>query len=295
MKIHIYPKSMLETVWQQDKLLFTPEAEQPPLCLRCGQPLDHRLVINALSRYADVHICEACGMDEALRDANRCPLPLTEWAAVKNGLSQQQTDFEAPLLTTSCTFEDLFQQGSRPASEIAYSRSDYDGWKWWTTWHQCQKSAPILEAAHEIDAFQNALFQLPEFRNLDTLTRFCRGYAQPTSEPTEFNLYSETAHFYIWLRLIKLLILDEPFVGLDPEAFVILKEQMKELCASGNSVLFSSHILDVVEKVCNKVSVIKHGQLLYSGRTTEIVGTKGLEEVFMEMNGDEISVTPTKE
>lgn len=137
MKIHIYPKSMLETVWQQDKLLFTPEAEQPPLCLRCGQPLDHRLVINALSRYADVHICEACGMDEALRDANRCPLPLTEWAAVKNGLSQQQTDFEAPLLTTSCTFEDLFQQGSRPASE-----------------------------------------------------------------PTEFNLYSETAHFYIWLRLI---------------------------------------------------------------------------------------------
>ena len=47
MKIHIYPKSMLETVWQQDKLLFTPEAEQPPLCLRCGQPLDCRLVINA--------------------------------------------------------------------------------------------------------------------------------------------------------------------------------------------------------------------------------------------------------
>lgn len=137
MKIRIYPKSLLETMWQQDKLLFTPEAEQPPLCLRCGQPLDCRLVINALSRYADVHICEACGMDEALRDANRCPLPLTEWAAVKNGLSQQQTDFENPLLTTSCTFEDLFQQGSRPASE-----------------------------------------------------------------PTEFNLYSETAHFYIWLRLV---------------------------------------------------------------------------------------------
>ena len=141
-------------------------------------------------------------MDEALRDANRCPLPLTEWAAVKNGLSQQRTDFEDPLLTTSCTFEYLFQQGSRPASEIAYSRSDYDGWKWWTTWHQCQKDTPVLEVAREIYAFQNALFQLPEFRNLDTLTRFCRGYAQPTSEPTEFNLYSETAHFYIWLRLV---------------------------------------------------------------------------------------------
>ena len=160
MKIRIYPQSLLETVWQQDKLLFTPEAAQPPLCLRCGQPLDRRLVINALSRYADVHICEACGMDEALRDANRCPLPLTEWAAVKNGLSQQQTDFEDPLLTTSCTFEDLFQQGSRPASEIAYSRSDYDGWKWWTTWHQCQKDTPVLEVAREIDAFQNALFHV---------------------------------------------------------------------------------------------------------------------------------------
>ena len=59
MKIRIYPKSLLETIWQQDKLLFTPEAKQPPLCLRCGQPLDRRLVINALSRYADVHICEA--------------------------------------------------------------------------------------------------------------------------------------------------------------------------------------------------------------------------------------------
>lgn len=93
----------------------------------------------------------------------------------------------------------------------------------------------------------------------------------------------------------KLLILDEPFVGLDPEAFVVLKEQMKELCANGNSVLFSSHILDVVEKVCNKVSVIKQGHLLYSGTTAEIVGTKGLEEVFMEMNDDEVSVIPSKE
>lgn len=69
----------------------------------------------------------------------------------------------------------------------------------------------------------------------------------------------------------KLLILDEPFVGLDPEAFVILKEQMKELCASGNSVLFSSHILDVVEKVCNKVSVIKHSNDAIQGSKSQPV------------------------
>ena len=79
----------------------------------------------------------------------------------------------------------------------------------------------------------------------------------------------------------ELLILDEPFVGLDPEAFVILKEQMKKLCASGSSILFSSHILDVVENICNKVSLIKQGHLLYSGLTSGIVGAKGLEEVFM--------------
>lgn len=84
----------------------------------------------------------------------------------------------------------------------------------------------------------------------------------------------------------KLLILDEPFVGLDPESFVILKKQMRILCDSGSSVLFSSHILDAVEKVCNKVSVIKDGRLLFTGLTSDIIGVKGLEEVFMEMNRD---------
>lgn len=84
----------------------------------------------------------------------------------------------------------------------------------------------------------------------------------------------------------KLLILDEPFVGLDPEAFVILKEQMRLLCDVGSSVLFSSHILDVVEKVCNKVSVIKDGRLLFTGLASDIIGIKGLEEAFMEMNRD---------
>lgn len=63
-----------------------------------------------------------------------------------------------------------------------------------------------------------------------------------------------------------LLILDEPFVGLDPEAFVELKLLMKELCNSGGSVLFSSHILDVVEKTCNKIAIIQNGQLLRCGR-----------------------------
>ena len=83
-----------------------------------------------------------------------------------------------------------------------------------------------------------------------------------------------------------LLILDEPFVGLDPEAFVQLKCMMKELCASGGSVLFSSHILDVVEKTCNKIGIIQNGKLIKNGKTKDILGTSDLEDVFMELNGE---------
>ena len=82
-----------------------------------------------------------------------------------------------------------------------------------------------------------------------------------------------------------LLILDEPFVGLDPEAFIQLKALMKELCVAGGSVLFSSHILDVVEKTCNKIAIIRNGKLIRSGETREILGNRDLENVFMELNG----------
>ena len=84
----------------------------------------------------------------------------------------------------------------------------------------------------------------------------------------------------------KLLILDEPFVGLDPEAFVQLKSLMKELCVAGGSVLFSSHILDVVEKTCNKIAIIRNGELIRSGETREILRNRDLENVFMELNGE---------
>lgn len=93
------------------------------------------------------------------------------------------------------------QATKRPVSEVAYSRSDYDGCRWWTTWHDRreQKLAPKL--VKEIDEFQNALFKLPGLKSLDTMKQFCC-YAQATNEATEFNLYSETDHLYIWIRLI---------------------------------------------------------------------------------------------
>ena len=81
----------------------------------------------------------------------------------------------------------------------------------------------------------------------------------------------------------KLLVLDEPFVGLDPLASYNVKEMLKELCESGSSVFFSSHVLEVVEKLCHKVAIIKSGVILRSGTTEEVTGDESLEEVFIEL------------
>lgn len=82
----------------------------------------------------------------------------------------------------------------------------------------------------------------------------------------------------------KLLILDEPFVGLDPQAAVVLKNIMREICASGGAIFFSTHVLDVAEKLCNKVAIIKDGVLIKSGEMDEIVHSgDSLEDIFMEV------------
>ena len=81
----------------------------------------------------------------------------------------------------------------------------------------------------------------------------------------------------------KLLILDEPFVGLDPIASFRLKEIMKELCANGGAIFFSSHVLEVVEKLCDRVGIIKKGKLVLEGTMDEIAGDKSLEKLFLEI------------
>ena len=85
----------------------------------------------------------------------------------------------------------------------------------------------------------------------------------------------------------KLLILDEPFVGLDPKAAHILKGIMKEICSEGGAIFFSTHVLEVAEKLCNKIAIIKGGKLVASGATQEIVGNSSLENVFMELIDNE--------
>ena len=81
----------------------------------------------------------------------------------------------------------------------------------------------------------------------------------------------------------KLLVLDEPFVGLDPKATFDLKEIMKELCANGTMIFFSSHVLEVVEKFCNKIAIIKNGKIIAQGRTEDVKGDESLEDKFMEL------------
>ena len=86
----------------------------------------------------------------------------------------------------------------------------------------------------------------------------------------------------------KLLILDEPFVGLDPKASVILKDIMHQICADGGAIFFSTHVLDVAEKLCNKVAIIKDGRLVTCGDMEQVVA-KGatLESIFMEVVRDD--------
>ena len=81
----------------------------------------------------------------------------------------------------------------------------------------------------------------------------------------------------------KLLILDEPFVGLDPQATLILKNKMHQMCENGASIFFSTHVLDVAEKLCNKVAIIQNGCLITSGKTEELTKGESLESVFMEV------------
>lgn len=85
-----------------------------------------------------------------------------------------------------------------------------------------------------------------------------------------------------FLHQPKLLVLDEPFVGLDPKASIVLREIMNDLCSQGSAIFFSTHVLEVAEKLCNKIAIIRNGKLLCSGATEALLADKSLETLFME-------------
>jgi len=84
----------------------------------------------------------------------------------------------------------------------------------------------------------------------------------------------------------KLLVLDEPFVGLDPKATYMLKQVMHEMCNKGTAIFFSTHVLEVAEKLCNKIAIIRKGKIVETGLTEELIGNQSLEELFLEVEDD---------
>lgn len=106
--------------------------------------------------------------------------------------------------------------------------------------------------------------------------------AQPISAYSH-GMKQKLAIISAWIHDPKLIIMDEPFVGLDPKASHLLKEMMREICDKGSAIFFSTHVLEVAEKLCDKVAIIKGGKLIKSGSMEDVKGDTSLEDVFMEL------------
>lgn len=106
--------------------------------------------------------------------------------------------------------------------------------------------------------------------------------AQPISAYSH-GMKQKLAIISAWIHQPKLILMDEPFVGLDPQAAHLLKGMMREMCDQGGAIFFSTHVLEVAEKLCDKVAIIRNGQLIRSGVMEEVRGDASLEEVFLEL------------
>lgn len=106
--------------------------------------------------------------------------------------------------------------------------------------------------------------------------------AQPISAYSH-GMKQKLAIIAAWIHAPKLILMDEPFVGLDPKAAHLLKGMMRELCGAGGAIFFSTHVLEVAEKLCDKVAIIKGGRLIRSGTMEEVKGDDSLEDVFLEL------------
>ncbi|MBQ2178139.1 MAG: ABC transporter ATP-binding protein [Oscillospiraceae bacterium] len=109
--------------------------------------------------------------------------------------------------------------------------------------------------------------------------------AQPISAYSH-GMKQKLAVISAWLHSPKLIIMDEPFVGLDPKASHLLKGMMREHCDNGGAIFFSTHVLEVAEKLCDKVAIIKQGRLVKVGTMDEVKGDDSLEEVFLELEAE---------
>ena len=124
-----------------------------------------------------------------------------------------------------------------------------------------------------------------KIRKYADLFELTKDLAQPISSYSH-GMKQKLAVISAWLHSPRLIIMDEPFVGLDPKAAFKLKEMMREHCDNGGAIFFSTHVLEVAEKLCDKVAIIKQGKLIRSGTMDEVRGDDSLEEVFLELEAE---------
>ena len=122
-------------------------------------------------------------------------------------------------------------------------------------------------------------------RKYADLFEMTENLAQPIASYSH-GMKQKLAIISAWIHEPKLIIMDEPFVGIDPKAAHILKQMMREICDEGGAIFFSTHVLEVAEKLCDKVAIIRKGQLIQSGTMQEVKGDDSLEEVFLELEGE---------
>jgi len=135
------------------------------------------------------------------------------------------------------------------------------------------------------------VFGIPSVRRQEKIRRYADlmeltgDLAQPISAYSH-GMKQKLAVIAAWLHDPKLIIMDEPFVGLDPKASHLLKDMMREHCDEGGAIFFSTHVLEVAEKLCDKVAIIKQGKLIKAGTMEEVKGDDSLEEVFLELEAE---------
>ena len=132
------------------------------------------------------------------------------------------------------------------------------------------------------------VFGVAEQERQERITRYAGAFEMEDHLGGLIGAYShgmkqKTALIAALVHAPKLLVLDEPFVGLDPKASHTLKAVMRELCGAGSAIFFSTHVLEVAEKLCNKIAIIKNGRLVTAGETEAVKGDQSLEDVFMEL------------
>ena len=132
------------------------------------------------------------------------------------------------------------------------------------------------------------IFQIPSAVRTERIGKYAEQFGITESLGDLISSYShgmkqKLAIISALIHKPRLLVLDEPFVGLDPSASVVLKQNMHALCEEGSAIFFSTHVLDVAEKLCNKIAIIKEGVLVAAGETAGLTQGKSLEEVFMEV------------